>query len=130
MNFTNLYQSVGGICPDISGGTLQDPISSALIQLDGLDRFERRNALYFRIVQPFQRHTNIPNDYIYLYSFSLRPEEEQPSGSLNCSKIDTINLNLVFNPDTIADDRTVTVYATNYNVFRVVGGLGGMAFYS
>lgn len=129
MNFTNLYQSIDGECPDISG-SLQDQITSALIQLDGLDRFERRNALYFRIVQPFQRHTNIPNDFIYLYSFSLRPEEEQPSGSLNCSKIDTINLNLVFNQATIAYDRTVTVYATNYNVFRVVGGLGGLAFYS
>jgi len=128
MNFTNVYQSVGGDCPESI--PLQDQITSALIQLDGYDRFERRNALYFRVVQPFQRHTNIPNDYIYLYSFSLRPEEEQPSGSLNCSKIDTINLNLVFNTATIGDDRTVSVYATNYNVFRVTGGLGGLAFYS
>ena len=128
MNFSNLYQSVGGTCPE--SGTLQDQISTALIQLDGYDRFERRNATYFRIVQPYQRHTNIPNDFIYLYSYSFRPEEEQPSGALNCSKIDTINLNLVFNPATIADDRHVTVYATNYNIFRVVGGLGGLAFYA
>jgi len=128
MNFTNVYQSVGGDCPEAVA--LQDQVTSALIQLDGLDRFERRNGLYFRLTQPYQRHTNVPNDYIYLYSFSLKPEEEQPSGSLNCSKIDTINLNLVFNPATIGDDRTVTIYATNYNVFRVVKGLGGLAFYS
>jgi len=128
MNFSNVYQSVGGDCPEST--PLQDQVASALIQLDGYDRFERRNGLYFRIVQPYQRHTNIPNDYIYLYSFSLRPEEEQPSGSLNCSKIDTINLNLVFNTATIGDDRMVSVYATNYNVFRVTGGLGGLAFYS
>jgi hypothetical protein len=128
MNFSNVYQSVDNECPESIA--LQDQVTSALIQLDGYDRFERRNGLYFRIVQPFQRHTNVPNNYIYLYSFSFKPEEEQPSGSLNCSKIDTINLNLVFNTNTIDDDRLVSVYATNYNVFRVTGGLGGLAFYS
>jgi hypothetical protein len=68
------------------------------------------------------------NDYIYLYSFSLRPEDEQPSGSINCSKMDDITLNLAFTSTELAYQRTIHVYAQNYNVLRIVGGLGGLAF--
>jgi hypothetical protein len=74
------------------GVLLQDQISDAIIKLDGYDRFEVRDAAYFRLVQPWQRHTCIPRDYIYLYSFSLNPEAAQPQGSLNASRIDSIIL--------------------------------------
>ena len=120
------------------GCLTQDILNTAILRLDGSDRFYVRNATYFRLTQPFQHHTNVPVPpiYIYLYSFSIRPEESQPSGSLNCSKIDDIVLSLTFNPNTvgpIADDglgSTVRVYATNYNVLRIIGGLGGLAFIS
>ena len=105
-------------------------METAIIRLDGYDRFYVRNAAYFRLTQVIQHHTSVPTapKYIYLYSFSLKPEEEQPSGSLNCSKIDDIVLGLTFNPTEVGQDRTVQVYATNYNVLRIVGGLGGLAF--
>ena len=108
----------------------QDLLSKAILRLDGYDRFYIRNAPYFRLTQPYQHHTVTPTPpvYIYLYSFSLRPEDEQPSGSLNCSKIDDITMGLTFNPDQLTQDRTVRMYATNYNVLRIVGGLGGLAF--
>jgi hypothetical protein len=109
-----------------------DLLSSAILRLDGMDRFYRRGAQYFRIVQPYKHHTCVPNNYIYVYSFSLNPEDDQPSGSLNCSKIDDIQLNLEFTvptvPPEVAQERRVTVYAPNYNVLRIVGGLGGLAF--
>lgn len=111
-------------------GVPDDLLDTALLRLDGYDRFYRRTARYFRITQPYQYHTAIPDNYIYLYSFSLRPESEQPSGSLNCSKIDDIVMNLTFNPALLSTDRSVTMYATNYNIFRIVGGLGGLAFYA
>jgi hypothetical protein len=111
-------------------GVPDDLLDTTLLRLDGYDRFYRRTARYFRITQPYQYHTAIPDNYIYLYSFSLRPEAEQPSGSLNCSKIDDIVLNMTFNPALLSEDRSVTVYATNYNIFRIVGGLGGLAFYA
>jgi hypothetical protein len=118
------------------GCLTQDLLGTAILRLDGSDRFYVRNAPYFRLTQPYQHHTTVPTPptYIYLYSFSLRPEEIQPSGSLNCSKIDDIVLSLTFNPNTIGaavDDglgSSVRVYATNYNVLRIIGGLGGLAF--
>jgi hypothetical protein len=107
-----------------------DLLESALIRLDGYDRFYRRGARYFRITQPYQRHTHIPTPpmNLYIYAFDLHPEDDQPSGSLNASKIDDIVLNLQFNPSYLGYERYVNVYATNYNVLRIVGGLGGLAF--
>lgn len=123
-NFSNAYRSNGGeplVVP-------ADLLDAAIIRLDGYERFQERNALYFRITQPYQRHTAVPNEYLYVYSFSLRPEEEQPSGTLNCSRIDDIQLQLTFNPAELTRDRTIMVYAMNYNILRIIGGLGGLAF--
>jgi hypothetical protein len=108
----------------------QDLLATAILRLDGYDRFYVRNAPYFRLTQAYQHHTNVPTPpvYISLYSFSMKPEAEQPSGSINCSKIDDINWTLTFNPNQVDQDRTVRFYGTNYNVLRIVGGLGGLAF--
>jgi hypothetical protein len=108
--------------------SLNDQISTAVLRLDGYDRFEARNAPYFRLVQPFQRHTCIPDDYIYVYSFSLAPEAAQPQGTMNASRIDTIVLALTMNPNILRYDSGVTVYGTNYNVLRIAAGLGGILF--
>lgn len=108
------------------------------IQLDGQDRFDARDAVYFRLVQPYQRHTSVPSDrFIYLYSFALRPEENQPSGTLNASRIDNIVVQLGLQNtttgscsagNTLAGDVTAYVYATNYNVLRVIDGYAGLLF--
>ena len=117
-----------------------DLMQSAILRLDGYDRFLERNAKYFRITQPYQRHTNIPvqglynaytppiPSFIYLYSFALKPEDEQPSGTLNCSKIDNIIWNLTMDDAFLTNQRQVSFYGVNYNVLRIVGGLGGVAF--
>jgi hypothetical protein len=128
-NYSNRLASAGGD----PGVPLLDPLESAVIRLDGYERFETRGAPYFRLVQPYQRHTVVPTaptDFLYLYSFSLHPEDQQPSGSINCSMLDSIilHLNLNTDPSTIGYDRRVQVFAPNYNVLRIVGGLGGLAF--
>jgi Major capsid protein N-terminus/Large eukaryotic DNA virus major capsid protein len=105
-----------------------DLIASALFQFDGYDRFEEQSAQYFRLVQPWMRHTAIPNDFIYSYSFSLAPEAAQPQGACNASRIDTITLQLTMNPQVKSYSSGVTVYAVNYNVLRIVAGLGGVLF--
>lgn len=107
---------------------VDDQITNAVIRIDGYDRFEARDASYFRLVQPFQRHTRVPDDFIYNYCFSLVPEAAQPMGSLNASRIDTIVLSMNMNPNIVRYNSGVTVYATNYNVFRIVAGLGGVLF--
>jgi hypothetical protein len=105
-----------------------DLIATSLIQFDGYDRFEEQSAPYFRLMQPWQRHTAIPNDFIYVYSFSLAPEAAQPQGSANASRIDSIVLQMRMNPRVQSRAAGVTVYATNYNVLRIVAGLGGVLF--
>lgn len=105
-----------------------DLINSAVLQFDGMDRFERQSARYFRLMQPWQRHTAIPNAFIYVYSFSLAPEAAQPQGSCNASRLDSIVLALEMNSEVASEPSGVTVYATNYNVLRIVGGLGGVLF--
>jgi len=129
---------------DATGGNASiDMLQQALLQLDGYDRFEVRDAGYFRLVQPYQHHTNVPTDtFIYTYSFALRPEELQPSGSLNASRIDSMNLQVALRPDPptsltdITDPRYVPprgnahirVYTTNHNILRIVNGFGGILF--
>jgi hypothetical protein len=127
-NFCNAIQYGGGeplVIP-------QDLLSTAILRLDGQDRFYIRNALYFRQLQVLQHHTAVPESptFVYLYSFSMRPEDEQPSGSINCSKIDDVIMSLTFNPDStiVSQTRTVQFYAVNYNVLYIAKGLGGLRY--
>lgn len=97
---------------------------SAKLQLNGNDRFAQRDALYFTHVQPYQHHANIPDGKnINVYSFGLKPEEHQPSGTLNMSRIDTAILHLT--PGVAGN---VWVFAVNYNVLRILSGMGGLAY--
>ena len=102
--------------------------ASAKLVLNGNDRFAERNGSYFNMVQPFQHHENIPsNAGINVYSFALKPEEHQPSGTLNMSRIDTAVLNLTTNSVDTTND-ALNVYAVNYNVLRIMSGMGGIAY--
>ena len=76
--------------------TKSDNVSTALLLFNGIDRFERRNAKYFRLIQPLQKHTRTPNDFIYMYSFALKPEEHQPTGTCNFSKLDNVGIDMEF----------------------------------
>ena len=108
----------------------QNPVVTAKLQLNGQDRFSEREGSYFDVVQPFQHHTRAPDCGINVYSFALRPEEHQPSGSCNFSRIDNAVLQLVLSSPTVAGVATakVRVYAVNYNVLRVMSGMAGVAY--
>jgi hypothetical protein len=108
----------------------QNPVVTAKLQLNGQDRFTEREGTYFDLVQPYQHHTRAPDTGINVYSFALRPEEHQPSGSCNFSRIDNATLQLVLSNATVQGTNTakVRVYATNYNVLRVMSGMGGLAY--
>ena len=108
----------------------ENPVVTAKLQLNGQDRFSEREGTYFDQVQPFQHHTRHPDTGINVYSFALRPEEHQPSGTCNFSRIDNATLQLVVSAAAIGSSKTakVRVYATNYNVLRVMSGMGGLAY--
>jgi len=107
-----------------------NPVVTAKLQLNGQDRFSEREGSYFNYVQPYQAHTRNPDEGINVYSFALRPEEHQPSGTCNFSRIDNATLQLVLSNATVEGTKTakVRVYATNYNVLRIMSGMGGLAY--
>jgi hypothetical protein len=104
-----------------------DSFDTAKLQFNGHDRMRERDSLYFREVQPYSHHTRSPSKHIYAYSFALKPEEHQPSGSCNMSRLDNVNLNLTFNGTNTVESE-LRVYATNYNVLRVMSGMAGLAY--
>jgi hypothetical protein len=114
----------------VEGLAGNNPVVTAKIQLNGHDRFSEREGKYFNLVQPYQHHTNIPAVGINVYSFALKPEDHQPSGSCNFSRIDNATLLLTLTNNTVSSTNTakVRVYAVNYNVLRIMSGMGGLAY--
>ena len=108
----------------------KNPVEVAKLQLNGQDRFTEREGSYFDRVQPYQHHCRTPSTGINVYSFALRPEEHQPSGTCNFSRIDKATLQLTVSLNTVTRYNTaqVRVYALNYNVLRVMSGMGGLAY--
>ena len=123
--------------------------TKAHIKLNGQDRFSEQKGEYFNYVQPYNHHTRTPSIGVNVYSFALKPEEHQPSGTCNFSRIDNGNLFLTVTPETLRiHDIEVTdgiqqesslkvgesatakirIYATNYNVLRIMSGMGGLAY--
>ena len=103
----------------------ENPVVTAKLQLNGQDRFSEREGTYFDLVQPYQHHTRAPDTGINVYSFALRPEEHQPSGTCNMSRIDNATLQLVLSNATVESTNTakVRIFASSYNVLRIMSGI-------
>jgi hypothetical protein len=110
---------------DDSSDNPQPPIQSVVLRMEGTERFQEMNEYYFRKILPNQYHTSTSNNYIYMYSFALSPEELQPTGTANFSRIDRATLHI-----TISNIRNsmIYVYATNYNLFQIKNGSSGVVF--
>lgn len=113
---------------DQDGGAFAggDTLNNAKLQLNGHDRFSQREEAYFNLVQPYQHFLRGPATGIYVYSFALNPCDHQPSGTVNMSRID--NANLQVNTTTSSNAAKFRVYAVNYNVLRIMSGMGGIAY--
>ena len=157
-------------------GAGADSFQTGLLQLNGHDRFYVRSADYFRKVQNYEHHHRVPRtgcelvgsngvgvatadltlgttamnalrkQYIYTYSFALSPEEHQPSGTCNFSRIDNAVLQLTYGygatttaggvdsygrsyqPALASSSFNLNIYAVNYNVLRIMSGMGGLAY--
>lgn len=132
----------------------QPAVYEQWLQINGQDRLDRRYGDYYNKVQPYQHHTGVaPGVGVYAYSFALKPEEHQPSGTCNFSRIDTATIVMTMaggqyssnayphtpvpgpggpNPPlgtkSLSNQYDVRVYATNYNILRIMSGMGGLAF--
>jgi len=108
------------------GPDATDSMISAVLQLEGRDRFDKREAEFFRIMEPYKYLLRVPNNFIYVYSFGFCPEEHQPSGTCNFSRLDNCTLNV----DIISGlvQPVIFVYAPCYNVMAISGGLVGVKY--
>jgi len=116
-----------------------NPVVASKLQLNGSDRFQERDGAYFNYVQPYQHFSNTPADGINVYSFALKPEDHQPSGTCNFSRIDNATLQIRCGKGNTAGDSqykdthlgvnsVLKIYAVNYNVLRVMSGMAGAAY--
>jgi hypothetical protein len=150
--FTYTYASQAGTVH--SAQTPVQPIFEQWIQFNGQDRLDKRYGNYYNRVQPYQHHSGsmVPagfdngtvntgggtiepkkQDAIYCYSFALKPEEHQPSGTCNFSRIDTATIVMQMSGAYVVDESTdnswnLRVYAINYNVLRVMSGMAGLSY--
>ena len=122
---------------NLAGPHGRDPLKGCQLRMNNQLRFgsdsssNNENATYFRLVQPYQAHSCIPDTFVYCYSFALHPEDTTtPSGSANFSRIDNITLTLTHADDIDPTDYHVTVFAVNWNVARMKNGLFGVAYSS
>ena len=106
-----------------------NPIIDAQLQLNGHDRFSTQNGDYFNYVQPYENHKNTPNDGINIYSFAINPIDHQPSGTCNFSRIDNSTLSITFDTSIEQESSSkLNVYTVNYNILRIMSGMGGLAY--
>ena len=138
-------------CNQLTPASMSQPVYSQHIQINGQDRLDHRSGDYYNKVQPYQHHTGTmkplgfdvsavvggttpsSQQAIYNYSFALKPEENQPSGTCNFSRIDTATIVLTMSGDYIVDESSdnswnVRVYAINYNILRIMSGMAGLAY--
>ena len=119
---------VSGTGLDFTSGDDENPCLFGKLMLNGHERFKQRSGDYFSLVQPYQCHSRIPtNSGINAYSFALKPEDHQPSGTCNMSRIDNASLQLTIK-STAGVNPDLFVFGVNYNVLRIVSGMGGLAF--
>lgn len=167
-----LDDAAPSICAPACNTKKYEIIKAGLLQLNGKDRFQKRNGSYFTLAQRYQHHSGsplkylfealysgdlrgfkknwgeftgsrIPSEAIHLYSFALHPEKNIPSGSCNFSRLDNVVLELDFftgqgsNPCLgssrpcyydAPNKRTLWVYGINYNILRIMGGMGGLVY--
>jgi len=102
------------------------PLTNFKVVLNGQDRFKEQPGKYFNQYQPLVYHTGTPYPGIYVYSFALQPEEHQPTGTCNFSRID--NAQVAITIKTGYTTPLQKMFAVNYNILRIQSGMGGLAF--
>ena len=135
INFNHPIKELVWVAED-NEGVRQVDITNVKLKLNGHDRFYPRCGEYFRLQQPYQFHSTVPPaEDIYVYSFALRPEEHQPSGTCNFSRIDSCQMTITrYGRKTDGTSqanllsKNVYMYGINYNVLRIASGMAGLAY--
>ena len=103
------------------------PLHKLKLILNGTDRAYEQMGKWYNQYQPYQYHSGTPYPGIYVYSFALKPEELQPSGSCNFSRIDMAQVAVSLKTG-VQSGLNQHMFAVNYNILRIASGMGGLAF--
>jgi hypothetical protein len=114
--------------PAVSANVAVGPVETFKVILNGQDRFKEQPGKFFNQIQPYWHHAGTPSPGIYCYSFALKPEEHQPTGTCNFSRIDNAQVEVKMKSGTVSDLSSLYMFAVNYNVLRIQSGMGGLAF--
>lgn len=107
----------------------KNPLINAKMILNGIDRFSKRSADYFNLMEPYEHHYRGPKLGIYVYSFSIYPENIQPSSTINMSKIDSIIMRMKLNNKiNLFNTAKIKSYTINYNILRIIFNTGAVVF--
>ena len=113
------------------GAPKYDAFKTASLFLNNNERLMAMDPIYFRVVQPRMFHTCQPREFVYSYSFALAPEKHSPSGAINMSRIENVELKLDFSRTTgLAVNYDLLVYAQNFNMVSIKSGIASLAFAS
>ena len=116
------------------GGRISDrdtePFTTIRLLINGQERTEKKRASYYRHVVPYKRHSRTPSNYIYCYSFCLHPENSQPSGTMDFSIANTVQLIAEYESNYNDEEMSgeMHVFAVNYNQLVITEGMAGLAF--
>jgi len=122
-----IESGLANVSTNVSFGYEVGPLHKFKILLNGTERAAEQYGKYFNQWQPFQYHSGAPYPGIYVYSFALKPEEHQPSGACNFSRIDMAQVAVSLKTG-MPSNLLQQMFAVNYNVLRIASGLGGLAF--
>lgn len=144
-----VYGQVTGVAPTNAGASTAEaaaPIASVKLMLNGHDRSAARVGAVYNKIVPYQANKASPDAGFYYMSFALSPTQHAPSGSLNFSRIDSAVLQLTFKAapvlntvlgnvknenETLAACTNLSalrVMSVNYNILRIMSGMGGVAY--
>ena len=105
-------------------------IKKMMIKLNGFNREIDYDKMFYTYIQALQHHNSLPPLGLFMYSFSLKPFDSQPSGSCNFSKIDDITIDITVEPISYNRTAKIKIYAFSWNIFRIMDGIGGLVFSS
>ena len=124
--------------PNTSFNQVNNIMYNAKLIFNGNDRFSSMDNNFFNYVQPYKYHTNTPSPGVNVYSFAIYPEDHQPSGTCNMSRISNVQMEIAVRQarETGETDVNIPIYegyelyvfGVNYNIFRIMGGMGGLVF--
>jgi len=120
-------EAVPAVASTAGYGASAGPLDQFKLILNGQDRFKEQSGKYFNQMQPAWHHSGSAYPGIYCYSFALKPEEHQPTGTCNFSRIDNAQVQVKLKPNT-SNSTSQWMFAVNYNVLRIQSGMGGLAF--